>query len=461
MSTFDVILVVLTLGHAVATVAAPRAAMFALPVVGPLLLFGWPLQLLVERFYWQFLPLYLLFPLSAVVSFVVGARRRTGARAVGARVAVAVLAVIALPAPAAVPVPRLPEPTGRYAVGSEIFRWVDEQRAEPSAPADRRNVVVQAWYPSNGSSGRRYLYLDGDGELPGSVAGVSGWLMRGYGLIDSHASADVAVADDRARWPVVLFSPGYGAPRAFYTALVTDLASRGFVVLAVDHPYDSAITTLSDGRIVTTAPDTSADDAEAARAMGDRQRTRAADLSFVIDQLARPDLLGPLAGRLDTDHIAAVGHSLGGASALAALADDPRIDAAVDIDGTPYADLPDRALTRPVLLLESDHDRTDHSQRYLDGNSALLGNLTAPGHRYALGGADHYGFTDAPYFLARPARFALAGFPGGPREPADTRRTANALIEAFLRGPLGDPPADLAATAAAADDVTGGPVGPG
>ncbi|WP_067861047.1 alpha/beta hydrolase family protein [Nocardia shimofusensis] len=460
MSTFDVILVVLTLGHAVATLVAPRVAMFALPVVGPLLLFGWPMQLLLEHFYWQFLPLYLLFPISAVVSFVVGTRRRTGAGPIGARVAVAVLAVIALPALAPVPVPRLPEPTGRYALGSEIFRWVDEQRAEPSSTAERRNVVVQAWYPSDGLSGRQYLYLDGDGELPGSVAGVPGRLMRGYDFIDSHAFADVAVSDDRERWPVVLFSPGNGAPRAFYTALVTDLASRGFVVLAVDHPYDSAVTKLADGRIVTTTPDTATDDAEAQAAMGERQRTRAADLSFVVDQLARPDLLGSLAGRLDTDHIAAVGHSLGGASALAALADDPRLDAAVNIDGTLYADLPDRSLSRPVLLLESDRDRTDHSQRYLDGNGALLGNLTAPGYRYALGGADHYGFTDAPYFLAGPARFVLAGFPGGPRDPADTQRTANALVEAFLREPLGDPPADLAATAAAADDVTGGPAGP-
>jgi len=459
MSSLDAILIVLTLAYAVATVAAPRVAMFALPVVAPLLFFGWALQLLSERFYWQFLPLYLLFPLSAALAVVLGIRPRTGARPVAARVAVAVLAVISLPALAPVPVPRLPEPTGSYAVGSQIFRWVDEQRAEPANPAERRNVVVQAWYPSEGSSGRQYVYIDGEGELPAGVSGMPGPLMRGYESIDTHAFAEVDVSDDRQRWPVVLFSPGYRAPRAFYTELVTDLASRGFVVLAVDHPYDSAVTELADGRIVTTEPDPpSSADAEAEAAMAERQHTRAADLRFVIDQLARPDLLGSLADRMDTDHIAAVGHSLGGASALAAFADDPRIAAAVDIDGTLYADLPERTLTRPVLLLESDHDRTDHPQLYLDSTNTLLGNLAAPGYRYELGGTDHFGFTDAPFFLARPARWALAGFPGGPRDPADTQRTTNALIEAFLREPLGDPPADLAATAAAHADVTGGPI---
>ncbi|WP_040794494.1 alpha/beta hydrolase family protein [Nocardia higoensis] len=458
MSTFDVILVALTLAHAAATVATPRVAMFALPVVAPLLFFGWVGQLLLERFYWQFLPLYLVFPLSAAVAVVLGIRPRTGVGPVAARVAVAVLAALAVPALAPVPVPRLPEPTGPYAVGSQIFRWVDDARAEPADPAERRNVVVQAWYPSSGMSGRRYVYLDGEGELPGSVAGMPGALMRGYESIDTHTFADVAVSGDRERWPVVLFSPGYSAPRAFYTALLTDLASRGFVVLAVDHPYDSAVVRLADGRVVTAEPDVSADDTEAAAAMADRQRIRAADLRFVVDQLARPDLLGTLADRLDTDHIAAVGHSLGGASALAALADDARIVAAVDIDGTPYAELPDRALSRPVLLLESDHDRTGHSRRYLDGNRTLLGNLTAPGHRYEIAGTDHYGFTDAPFFLARPARWALAGFLGGPRDPADTQHTTNDLIEAFLREPLGGPPADLAATAAGLDGVTGGSV---
>ncbi|WP_280220668.1 hypothetical protein [Nocardia neocaledoniensis] len=41
---------------------------------------------------------------------------------------------------------------------------------------------------------------------------------------------------------MVLFSPGYGAPRAFYSGLVADLASRGLIVLAPDHPNEVAVT---------------------------------------------------------------------------------------------------------------------------------------------------------------------------------------------------------------------------
>ena len=44
----------------------------------------------------------------------------------------------------------------------------------------------------------------------------------------------------------------------------------------------------------------------------------------------------------------------------AALSEDPRVVAAANIDGTPYGDLPDRKLTRPFLLLQSDYAETHH-----------------------------------------------------------------------------------------------------
>jgi alpha-beta hydrolase superfamily lysophospholipase len=39
---------------------------------------------------------------------------------------------------------------------------------------------------------------------------------------------------------VVLYSPGAGDPRTWETALVQDLASRGYVVVTIDHTYDAS-----------------------------------------------------------------------------------------------------------------------------------------------------------------------------------------------------------------------------
>lgn len=100
---------------------------------------------------------------------------------------------------------------------------------------------------------------------------------------------------------------------------------------------------LADGTIATPAghfPDNAAD---GDRYMAEQLSVRAADLRFVVDQLDRSDAVGLLAGRLDTEHIAAVGHSFGGATAVAVAALDPRIIAAVNIDGTLYGDPRPRA----------------------------------------------------------------------------------------------------------------------
>lgn len=450
MSVIDAVLLVSTVALAIALVAAPRIGRRVAPFALPVLIIG-SLLLWVLEGNWHWWPLYALIVLmfAFVVTDTAGTRRRAWFRA-----GIGVLAVVSILLWAVPPSPELPEPTGPYAVGSEIFRWVDEQRPEPATAADdRRNVVVQAWYPTEIESGRQWVYLDGQDQLPSRVSAIPGFLLSDLS-IDTNATADVPVSPDRDRWPVVLFSPGYGAPRAFYSGLIADLASRGFIVLAVDHPYESAVTELADGTIATTVENIAADDPDALRLMTERLETRTADLRFVLDQLARPETLGPLENRVDSAHLTVIGHSLGGAAALAALSADQRFTAAANLDGTLYGDLPERALNRPVLLLESDHGETGHSQRYLDGNRSLLERLQATGFRYEFSKANHYSFTDVPQFLAAPVRFVVTRLVGGSRGAANTQRATNDILTPFLLGRHGE--VDRAATGHSG--VTGGPL---
>ncbi|WP_067491131.1 alpha/beta hydrolase family protein [Nocardia ignorata] len=440
MSVIDAVMLAAPVAAAILLVVSPRLGRRVGVVAVPVLIVGHAGLWLVEP-YRQWWPLYLL--LVAMLVFVA----TTGRELLG-RIGIGVLAAISAAVWLVPPVPELPEPTGPRAVGSAIFRWVDQARPEARTEADdRRNVVVQAWYPAEFASGRRWVYLDGQEDLPSQVAMVPSLIMGAYDRIDTHAYADVPVSQARQRWPVVLFSPGYGAPRAFYSGLVADLAARGFVVLAVDHPYEAAVTELADGTIAHTVETMPVDDP---RFMVERQAIRTADLRFVLDQISGGTDLGPLADRLDLTHISAIGHSFGGAAALSALSADRRLVAAANLDGTLYGDLPQRTIDRPVLILESDREITGHSDRYLDGNADLLRRLRAPSFRYEIGEADHISFTDAPHFVSAPVRFVASLLVGGSRGPADTQRLGNDILTPFL---LGDH-AEIAQAAARHPGVT-------
>ncbi len=411
-------------------------------------------------FTWQSLPAYLLLALSALPPVRTGAVLRWIGRLGLAGIAAACVGVWMLLA-----VPTLPPPDGRYAVATQVYRWNDASRDEPHTadPSERRSVIAQAWYPTmqreQSGGGARIPYIDGIGQMPDQVSVMPGFMLHRYDQIDTHAEARAPLASSDRPWPVVIFSPGYGAPRATYTGLATRLASRGFVVFVLDHPYEAAVTQLPDGRVVGLReifpPDRT-------RYMPDQQILRTADIRFVIDQLARPEALSPplRGGRIEASKVAVIGHSFGGAVSAMAMSEDPRVVAAANIDGTPYGDLPDRRLTRPFMLLQSDYAETHHSDLFINGNGKLLARSTAPGFHFEIKNANHYSFTDLPFFFAPTGRWLLAQVMGGGRGAAATHQAAADILAAFLSGPLTGMPSDVAVTAARYPNVLGGPVNP-
>ncbi len=404
-------------------------------------------------FTWQDLPIFPLLVLSALPPLRTGAVLRWIGRLGLIGIAAACIGVWILPA-----VPTLPKPDGRYAVATEVYRWTDASRDEPHTAdrGDRRSVIAQAWYPTTGGdrSGRAapVPYMDGAGRLPDAVSGMPSFVMRRYGQIDTHAAASAPLATGEKPWPVVIFSPGYGAPRAAYTGLATRLASRGFVVFVLDHPFESGVTQLPNGQVVGTEEIIPPDHTQY---MPNQQVVRTADIRFVIDQLTRPEALSSRlrGGGIETSRVAVIGHSFGGAVSAMAMSEDPRVVAAANIDGTPYGDLPDRRLTRPFLLLQSDFAETGHSDLFINGNGKLIAQSTAPGLHYEIKRANHNSFTDVPYFFAPPGRWLLAQVMGGGRGPADTQQVTADIVAAFLSGPLNGAPADVAATAARYPDI--------
>ncbi|MEU6998710.1 hypothetical protein [Nonomuraea sp. NPDC046570] len=348
----------------------------------------------------------------------------------------------------ALPLPVFPEPSGPYAVGTTVIQWTDPDRAETATPKpdDRRTIVVQLWYPANGKSpaAERGRYLGRTEQEARLVArgtadyfGVPGFMLDEVARAHTRSTPDAPVADRGGRFPVVLFSPGLGGVRTQNTALAEELASRGYVVAALDHPYDSAVVTLADGRAVRTRLAATGDAAEDERRAAVWTAVRAADLSFTLTQLGRVDrgeIPGLLAGRLDTRRAAATGHSLGGAAALQAARQDSRFAAVIVLDGFPRDPAPS-PFHQPVLALTHDIAPGEEAD-YISRLTRVLDLSTATSYRLTVPGSAHLTFTDSPLYLPPlPALIGSSGRTGGPRV---TAATTAAFLDATLRGKQGD-----------------------
>lgn len=395
-------------------------------------------QLFIGGYYWHYLPAWLLLLLLVAWAFFAGKLSRLQKRVLQIALFFFILAAI-VPWAVFVPVPQLSEPQGQYKVGTRVFRWVDPNRAEhlTSDVTDNRNVVVQAWYPAEeGANGPHSSYLDGLGSLPDKIGMLPSFIFDHYDKIETHGVMDAPIGKAQTPWPVILFLTGNGASRAFYTSLAAGLASRGYVVLAIDHPYEAMVTQLADGRLVAPIEAFLDNDPDLLQFMKNRLDLRIADVQFVLDELGNPkgspdDFLLSL----DQKRIGIAGHSLGGATGAAAMAQDSRIRAAVNIDGTLYGELPAPNSPRPFMLLESKKGDAGDFQRYETGNQRLFRQFGG-GLRYEIVEADHYSFTDAPLLLALPTRLLVGRLLAFGNIPTRTHHATVDMLAAFFDGAL-------------------------
>jgi dienelactone hydrolase len=356
-------------------------------------------------------------------------RRATGRGVLGIGLALGGLALLTAFVPA------LPKPSGPHSVGSEILRWTDNQRPETltSDPSDRRQVIAQAWYPTDTSTGPAVPYFEAQHHLPGSISGLPSFTFASFGRIATHATLDTAISRAQRTWPVLLLEPGLAIPREQYTALSADLASRGYVVIALSAPYESAVSVLAGGHVVgqTTNPNV----------MGppphpDVERLiniRAADAGFVLDQLSRLAQLdpgSPLAGHLDLQHVGIIGHSIGGATAVQVMRTDPRCKVAVNLDGKLFGSQSAAHLNGPLLWIQSGGPQTTE---YTQGRDRLLSRLRDGGALVTVLGSVHMGFTDAPAYLRPIGRSVIGPLSGiGSISLADMTSMTGDAISAFI-----------------------------
>ncbi|MFG1827232.1 alpha/beta hydrolase family protein [Microbispora bryophytorum] len=333
-------------------------------------------------------------------------------------------------APAAAPTgaAALPAPTGSHAVGATTLYLKDASRPDPWVPEVKaRELMVTLWYPARTGEGRRAPYMTAkESELTLRGKKVTGVPYDVLSRTRTNAVDDAKPAGRTGGLPLVVLSPGFTMPRSTLTSLGEELASRGYVVAGVDHTYENYATTFPDGRVAEcVACDSDTDPGFGAKVAA----VRAADVSFVLDQLTGPHAQWEGSPLIDPSEIAMAGHSIGGAGAVAAMLKDARVRAGIDMDGTTYARIPKSGLSRPFLFMGSAGHEPMGRDNSWDRDWKLL---TGWKRWLVLPGADHQSFTDVP-LLAGALGIAVPGDLSPDRSAEITRTYVRAFLDRHLR----------------------------
>lgn len=317
-------------------------------------------------------------------------------------------------------------PTGPNAVGTTSIYLKDTSRPDPWVPEKKRELMVTVWYPTRSTSGQRAQYMTPEESklnLEHSEL-AAGFPLDTLSTVQTNAYVDAKPAGRAHSLPLVVLSPGYTQPRSLLSSLAEDLASHGYAVVAIDHTYETYAVTFPDGRIATCAAcDFDEDDAFFAK-LG---QGRAADVSFVLDQLTGPNPKWRGSALIDASRIGMSGHSAGGASSIAAMLNDTRIDAGIDMDGTTY--IPAKGLSRPFMFLGAPH----HAPGGQDTSWDRDWNLMTGWKRWlVMAGTQHASFTDAAV-LADQLGIDFGATTTGTRSMEITRRYNLAMFDLHLR----------------------------
>lgn len=341
----------------------------------------------------QMIPLYLLAALFAL--WRMWFRRRAGPLAPPGLLRVGLitltLALAGLLPAWVLPVVTLPPPTGPSAVGV-----VDR---ELSDPVRNRRLMVSVWYPA-AHSGVRAPLTEQPEQLAAGLTTAYGIpaaapLLQHLRYFTSAATPAAPLLPRDAPFPVLIFSHGLMGVRLQNSSTFQALASRGYVVVALDHTDAAAVTVFPDGETRLFNPQRLGVRPEALE-----KSTRpllpvwVADQRLVYDTVAAWDAGDPLfAGHLDLGRMGSFGHSFGGVTALEVCRVEVRCRAAADLDGgLPRGGL--QNTERPVLLMTSGHSQTlDYAVRlWTDYVGAAKGRATW----LELKGSNHYSFTIVP-----------------------------------------------------------------
>jgi predicted dienelactone hydrolase len=189
---------------------------------------------------------------------------------------------------------------GDHTLGVRTLEFVHKDQVdilnstEGKDPLYNRKLTVELWYPAKLASGAEasVTYEEVMGTRGDSLRPLIPFTFKGRALRDAPPKTT------EGKFPLIIVSHGYVGSRYLMTYLTENLASKGYIVVAIEH---------TDSTFKDASPFQST------------LLNRAQDIQFVLNEMARlgqADSKDQIAGLIDTDNTAIVGYSMGGYGVL-------------------------------------------------------------------------------------------------------------------------------------------------
>ncbi len=286
-----------------------------------------------------------------------------------------------------------PPPRGPYNTSLVTMELIDHSRLDPFAPTNQsRAIMISAFNPITPSSCSPILspYMDP------ITASFEDTRLTQYGLpnglfetLDLQTCKTTSRTRQTTDFPVILFSPAAGTTRLFYSAMAQQVASMGYRVITVDHPYDADIVTFPDNSTILGI-----------NFLDDQipllVDTRARDISFTLNQLSfsrvAKKLFPGVTRGINTSKAGVFGHSLGGAAAAETMLFDKRFVGGLNLDGSMFGDVVEKGLHEPFMFFAHTGKNITTDPTW----EAIWPKLTGWKRELMLAESAHYTFSDLP-----------------------------------------------------------------
>ncbi len=319
-----------------------------------------------------------------------------------------------------------PMPTGKYAVGVFSYTIYDDREEKMyNAIGSKRSIPVKVYYPAakesvEGLPKARYM-----SKATISAIRKNFYVPINYEKVESDGTNrsecyENAPFIEGGRFPLILFNHGFGSFIEAHTYLYIELASHGYIVASIGHPYEGMITELDDGTTFNmpkgitskcyspVIPSTIAL-LKHQKAKGTNEElwakfdaTQKRYNRFIMDRIPEWELdtkaalmvlKGKYSGMIDFENgIGVTGHSLGGATAYALCEDEPEtFTCGINMDGGLFGNHDGKEITTPFLQMNCEANKTTVTGAFVKNKNVA--------YHAVLRDMQHLGFSDLKHVI--------------------------------------------------------------